>query len=143
RALEYRRIHAGIPAQTNVDELSNLVNGSDAADRLGARDPAFKQSLRKAVGRFSVTDFLLFDPAREPPPSDIPDQCAKCGRWNARGATVCRYCGAPLVMRNRYDVWTDALITTYTGEILGIPMGRYRDVIRWIPVMRPYPPRAS
>jgi hypothetical protein len=37
-------------------------------------------------------------------------------------------------------VWTDALITTYTGEIYGIQLGApYRDVIRWIPVMRPYP----
>jgi hypothetical protein len=47
-------------------------------------------------------------------------------------------------MRNRYDVWTDALITTYSGEIYGVTLGaRYRDVIRWIPEMRPYPTRAS
>ena len=144
RAVEWRRIHATIPPKTNVDRLSDLVYGSDAADRLDARNPSFKQQLRKAASRYSATDFLLFEPAREPPPSDIPDQCAKCERWNDRGTTVCRYCGAPLSMRNRYDVWTDALITTYTGEIYGITLGApYRDVIRWIPVMRPYPARAS
>ncbi len=144
RALEWRRIHASIPAKISVDELAGLVYGSDAADRLGARDPAFKQQLRNAVRHYSVIDFLLFDPAREPPPSDIPEQCRKCKRWNDRGVTVCRYCGAPLTMRNRYDVWTDALITTYSGEIYGVRLGApYRDVIRWIPVMRPYPPRAT
>lgn len=144
RALEWRRLHPVLAANIEVDPLSDLVSGSDAADRLGARDPNFKQQLRQAVRRYSVTDFLLFNPAREPPPSDIPDQCGKCGRWNERGATVCRYCGAPLVMRNRYDVWGDALVTSYTGEICGITLGaRYRDVLRWIGVMRPYPARTS
>jgi hypothetical protein len=144
RALEWRRIHTVVPTKTDADELSNLVFGSQAADRLGASDPVFKQQMRTAVRGISVTDFLLFDPAREPPPSDIPDQCGKCKRWNDRGVTVCRYCGAPLVMRNRYDVWTDALITSYSGEIYGIKLGApYRDVIRWIPNMRPYPTRAS
>ena len=144
RALEWRRINSVIPAKTDADELSNLVSGSDSADRLGVRDAAYKQRLREAVRSYTVTDFLLFDPAREPPPSDIPDQCKKCKRWNSRGATVCRYCGAPLTMRNRYDVWTDALITTYAGEMSGITLGApYREVIRWIPVMRPYPARAS
>ena len=144
RALEWRRIHSVIPAKAAADDLSNLVYGSVTADRLGARDPAFKDQLRTAVRDYSVTDFLLFEPAREPPPSDIPAQCAKCQRWNDRGVTVCRYCGAPLTMRSRYDVWTDALIAAYTGEIYGITLGApYRDVIRWISVMRPYPSRAS
>jgi hypothetical protein len=43
-------------------------------------------------------------------------------------------------MRNRYDLYQDALIATYTGEIAGIPLGaRYREVLKWLPVMRPYP----
>lgn len=144
RALEWRRIHTLVPAKIDVDDLSDLIFGSDAADRLGVRDSVYRRQLRTAVRRYSANDFLLFDPAREAPPSDIPDQCSKCQRWNERGVGVCRYCGAPLRMRNRYDVWTDALITTYTGEISGITLGaRYRDVIRWISVMRPYPVRAE
>src|ERR1700676_3673926 len=104
RALEWRRIHAAVPTPIGADELSDLVYGSDAADRLGARDPGFKQQARKAARSFSATDFLLFDPVREPPPADVPDQ-------------------------NRYDVWTDALITTYTGDIYGVMLGaHYRDV---------------
>ena len=144
RALQWRRIHPTVPAGTDADELPDLVFGSDAADRLGARDPGYKQQLRSAVRRYSVTDFLLFDPTREPPPSDLPRQCGQCETWNARGATVCSRCGAPLTMRNRYDVLADALVTTYTGEIYGITLGApYRDVIRWISVMRPYPARAD
>ena len=144
RALEWRRRHTMVPAKSDVDEISNLLFGGDAADRLGARDPVFKEQLRQAVRRYTVTDFLLFDPAREPPPSDVPKQCAKCQHWNERGVTVCKRCGAPLSMRNRYDVWADALITTYSGEIYGVPLGGpYRDVIRWISMMRPYPGRAT
>ncbi len=47
-------------------------------------------------------------------------------------------------MRSRYDVWSDALITTYTGDIYGVTLGApYREVLKWIPAMRPYPPRAQ
>ena len=118
RAMEWRRIHAAVPAHIDADDLSDLVFGSDAADRLGARDPGFKQQIRKAARKFSAADFLLFDPVREPPPS-APDQSG-------------------------YDVWTDALITTYTGDIYGVMLGaHYRDVLQWIRVMRPYPARES
>jgi hypothetical protein len=44
-------------------------------------------------------------------------------------------------MRSRYDIFQDALITAYTGERAGIILGaRFRDVLRWLPSMRPYPP---
>ncbi|HUA21057.1 MAG TPA: hypothetical protein VMB25_20055 [Bryobacteraceae bacterium] len=43
-----------------------------------------------------------------------------------------------------YDVWSDALITTYTGDRYGVTLGAsYPDVLRWIFRLRPYPPRAS
>jgi hypothetical protein len=144
RALEWRRVQGTVPPDLSVDEVADLVFGSDAADRLGVRDPAMKEQLRRMAARYTAVDFLLFDSTREPPPSDIPKDCGKCDRHNARGATVCCYCGEPLEMRDRYDVWTEALITTYTGDIYGVTLGaRYPDVIRWIPVMRPYPSGAS
>ncbi len=144
RALEWRRIHRTVSPKANVDDFSDLVYGSDAAGRLGAPDPEFTRQLRQAAARYSVIDFFLFDPRLEPPPSNIPKQCKTCRRSNPRGATVCGHCGAPLEMWNRYDLWTDALITTYSGKISGIPLGaHYRDVIRWLPAMRPYPTRAS
>lgn len=144
RALVWRRIHSDVPANADADEFYDLVAGNDAAERLGVRDPAFRRQLLEAAARYSVMDFLLFDPQREPPPADIPKPCSRCKLWNRRGIKICQRCGAPLEMRNRYDLWTDALITTYTGEISGIRLGaRYRDVIRWLPAMRPYPPRAG
>src|SRR5260370_36339605 len=43
-----------------------------------------------------------------------------------------------------YDIWSDALITTYAGDMYGVTLGApYLDVIRWISVMRPYPARSS
>ena len=47
-------------------------------------------------------------------------------------------------MRSKYDVWTDALITTYTGDRYGIQLGApYRDILQWIPSMRPYRGRSE
>ena len=142
RALEWRRIHPGVPPASDADEISDLVFGSDAADRLSVVDLAMKKLLRHEAARYSAMDFLGFDPTREPPPSDLPKQCGKCDRHNVRGATVCGKCGEPLTMRNRYDIWSDALINTYTGDIYGVTLGaHYPDVLRWITVMRPYPAR--
>ena len=144
RATEYRRIHASLAPDESADELANLVYGYDAAARLGVPDAAMKRQLRQATARYTAVDFLAFDPTREPPPTDIPLACTKCDRINERGATVCRYCGQTLKMRDRYDIWSDALITSYTGDIYGVMLGaHYPDVIRWIRVMRPYPPRAT
>jgi hypothetical protein len=144
RAVEWRRFHATVPPDSSPAEVADLVFGSDAADRLGVRDPAIKEQLRRFAARYTAVDFLLFDSAREPPPADIPKDCRKCDRHNERSDTVCCDCGEPLEMRDRYDVWTEALITTYTGDIYGVTLGaHYPDVIRWIPVMRPYPSGAS
>ena len=77
---------------------------------------------------------------KEPPPSDIPKQCEKCGHKNARGATVCTRCGAKLEMHNRYDLYQDALINSYTGDRTGITLGaHYVDVLRLAPRDAPLP----
>ena len=42
-------------------------------------------------------------------------------------------------MRTRYDVWYDALVTAYTGDHYGVTLGaHYADVLKWLPVLRPY-----
>jgi hypothetical protein len=144
RAIEYRRIHPAIAPDESADNLADLVYGYDAAARLGVPDAAMRVHLRRAVAKYSAVDFLEFDPTREPPPSNLPEPCTKCNRTNERGATVCTQCGTALTMRNRYDVWTDALITTYNGDRYGVMLGaHYPQVLRWISVMRPYPPRAT
>jgi hypothetical protein len=108
RAIEWRRMHPQVPAEANADVISDLVFGSEAADGLGVPDPRLRAQLLRASARFSASDYLSFDPLREPPPG--------------------------------YGTFTDALITTYTGDRYGVTLGAsYRDVLRWLPTMRPYP----
>jgi hypothetical protein len=113
--------------------------GSDAADKLGVRDHRFKEVLRTAAASFGPQDYLGFDPVREPPSEDLPDECA-CGVYNERGRKTCVACKKRLIMLSSYAVWLDALIRTYLSERAGIKLGAsYADVIKWLPDMRPYP----
>src|SRR5262249_36756152 len=141
-ALHWRRLHPHVPEEAGPYEVADLVFGHDPAGRLGAPDPVMERELRSAAAKYTALDYLLFDPVKEPPPSDIPRECDKCGHQNARGATVCSRCNSRLEMRTRYDLFQDALITTYTGDRAGIMLGApFKEVIKWLSVMRPYPPR--
>jgi hypothetical protein len=138
RARLWRKEHATVKQKISAYDLSNLVAGSDAADRLGVKDAHLKQQIRRALKNFTAEDFYRFDPAIEPPPEDVPDIC-DCGLENPRGRKVCRRCQQPLVMLGRYGAWIDALIMTYLGERYGVVVGApFKDVIKWLPVMRPY-----
>ncbi len=142
RALAFRSMHPSVPADVDSSDLMDLAFGDDAAARLGAPDPRVHTALRESAKRFSVYDYLLFDPAKEPPPADIPKSCRKCGHMNPRGSTVCSRCGQKLELYDPYDLYQDALIDTYTGDRMGITFGaHYADVLRWLPAMRPYPQR--
>lgn len=139
RAAEWIRNNADLPANAAAGDIADLAFGSYAAEQLGFPNPRLKEQIRRAAPLHSASDYLSFDPTREPPPSDVPETCRKCGRENRRGATVCRHCGAKLVMESRYGVWYDALITTYAGDLYGVTLGApYSAVIRWLPAMRPY-----
>jgi hypothetical protein len=139
RARAWRRAHRSVSADADAATVSNLAYGNDAADSLGVYDHEFKRQLVRAAALFKARDYLLFDPLIEPPPGDIPDECERCGASNARGAQVCFICKTPLVMRTRYDIWYDALITTYVGTRSGVRLGAdYADVLKWLPTLRPY-----
>jgi RNA polymerase subunit RPABC4/transcription elongation factor Spt4 len=139
RARFWRSLHRSVPRDADAGLIVNLAFGSDAADSLGVFDPELKRQLLSAATRYTARDYLLFDPRVEPPPADAPDECHRCGAVNERGSTVCYVCHSPLVMRTRYDVWYDALITAYVGERSGINLGaRYADVLKWLPTLRPY-----
>ena len=115
RALAWRRLNREVPAKADADDLANLVYGSDAADALGVPDGHLRELLLHAASRFSATDYLGFDPRRGPPPEG-----------------------------ERYEIFQDALIGAYTFDHYGLPIGaHYADVLRWLPAMRPYPPRGS
>jgi len=140
RAHFWRRTHRFVPADADAGLISELAYGDDAATSLGLRDDHLRAQLKRAAPRFKARDYLLFDPRTEPPPSDVPDECEYCGADdNPRGSLVCHVCKHRLVMRTRYDVWYDALITTYVGDRSGITLGaHYVDVLKWLPTLRPY-----
>ncbi len=138
-AMRWVKTNAAVPANANADDVADLVFGWLAASQLGQSDHRIRPELRRAAARFTVRDYLLFDPATEPPPADIPETCRFDSVWNPRGSTVCKKCGKALKMRSNYDVWLDALIATYTGDRYGICLGApYREVLKWMPAMRPY-----
>lgn len=145
RARRWRQLHRSLPADADAGMISDMAFGDDAAESLGIPDPQLKEQLKRAAPRFSARAYLLFDPLTEPPPSDVPDECKFCGTDdNRRGSKVCHVCRRPLVMRTRYDVWYDALITAYVGERSGIRLGAsYADVLKWLPTLRPYRAAAS
>ena len=139
RARVWRRSHRALPERPSADEVVDFAFGNDAAESLGLRDDALKFQIRRAAARFSATDLMLFDPSKEPPPSDVPEACEFDRVANARGSKVCRRCGRPLKMRTRYDVWYDALITAYVGDRSGFRLGAaYGDVLKWLPALRPF-----
>ncbi len=139
RARQWRAEHPSVPKDASADEIQSLVFASYAADGLGVRDERMKRELIRAAGRYRPEDYLGFDPQKEPPPGDIPEQCGRCGKYNRRGVRVCERCGSHLTMRSPYDVLEDAVITVYSGDRYGVRLGgRLEDVTQWLVKMRPY-----
>lgn len=143
RARRWRREHAVVGDDTDADGVAGLTMGAGSAERLGVVDRAFRARVQKAAARFGGRDYYGFDPWNEPPPEDVPETCV-CGAKNPRGRRTCRDCRKRLSMLGRYGAWLDALIVTYFGDRYGVTLGApYREVIKWLPVMRPYEGFAS
>lgn len=139
RARHWRQLHPRLPPGADAGTIADYAFGSDAADSLGVRDDKLKDEIRSRATRFNASAYMRFDPATEPPPTDVPDECGFCHANNPRGATTCNNCKRPLKMRTRQDVWYDALITAYSGERYGVILGaKYADVLKWLPSLRPY-----
>ena len=139
RALDWRRLHRSLPRHADPDTIIEYAFASDAADSLGVPDESLKEQIRQAANRYSARDYLDFDPVIEPPPADVPDDCEYDGAYNPRGSKVCHVCKRRLEMRSRYDVWCEALVTSYSGDHYGVELGaHYADVLKWLPAMRPY-----
>lgn len=132
-------LHPSLPANASSDLLLDFVLINYAQRRIGLRDSACATAIRLAARNFSASDLLGFDPAKEPPPDDLPYPC-DCTFQNPRGRKVCKQCRRHLRIRSRYKVWMEALANTYVAERSGMLFGAsYADVLKWMPVMRPYP----
>ena len=138
RARVWRRANPAVPADADANMIANLVFGAVAANHFGIDDKRLKPQIRQAASWFTGRDYFWFDAATEPPPSDVPLDC-DCGAYNPRGRKSCSNCKKSLRMYSRYGIYVDALTRTYFAERLGVTLGaRYRDVIKWVPVLRPY-----
>ena len=137
-ARRWRQEHQDLLSASDAASLFDYLYGDDGAQSLGIVDRSLTKKIRAAANHFSVTDYLGFDPRKEPPPDNFPDQC-ECGRWNKRGKSRCIKCGTRLEMMTKYGVWSDALTVTYWCEKYGsIQSLHYADVIKWLHYMRPY-----
>ncbi|MDD5543772.1 MAG: hypothetical protein PHX83_11415 [Acidobacteriia bacterium] len=138
-ARRWRARHPSVPRNADVDTVELLAFGNQTVGELGFADARIKKEIALAAARFTARDYLNFDPITEPPPSDVPAVCPKCGAYNSRGVTVCTVCKTPLEMMSRYGVWYEALIATWSGDLYGVKLGaHYADVLKWLPRMRPY-----
>lgn len=141
RAREWRRTNDRVPPDIGADEILDMAYGSLSAELLDVRDDALKAELKTVARRHTAEEYLQFDPAKEPPPRDVPQNCAKCSSTNSRGVKLCKKCGMELRMTSPYDILCNALIATHTASRYGMWIGgSYDDVAQWIPKMRPYPP---
>lgn len=138
-AQRWSRAHPLVPPDAGSDLILDFVLVRYALSRIGLRDVALNAQLSTAAKRFSALDLLGFDPVSEPPANDLPYEC-DCGLKNQRGRTFCKQCRRRLEIQSRYRVWMRALASTYVSGRCGIHFGaRYPDVLRWLPMMRPYP----
>ncbi|MEK6281414.1 MAG: hypothetical protein AABN95_13760, partial [Acidobacteriota bacterium] len=138
-AQRWRRAHPLVPPDAGPDLVLDFVLVRYALSRVGLRDAALNAQIRAAARRFSAQDLLGFNPVCEPPPNDLSYRC-DCGLKNQPGRTFCKQCRRRLEIQNRYRVWMGALTKTYVSGRCGIFFGaRYRDVLKWLPAMRPYP----
>lgn len=138
-AQRWDRAHPFVPSDANPDLIRRLILVRYALSRIGLRDAGLNAQIRIAVKRFSAYDLLGFDPVSEPPALDLPYPC-DCGLKNQRGRKFCKQCRRRLEIQSRYRVWMGALASTYVSERCGMLFGgRYLDVLKWLPMMRPYP----
>jgi hypothetical protein len=142
-AQRWSRAHAIVPPDASAQLVLDFILVRYALNRLGLSDAALTAEIRSAAGRFSAQDSLGFNPASEPPPSDLPYNC-ECGRENPRGRTFCKQCRKRLQIQSRYGVWMRALAATYVSGRCGINFGTsYLEVLKWLTTLRPYPKGAD
>jgi hypothetical protein len=134
----WRRDYQELPRQLSPGLITDYLYGSLAAEQLGYPSRRMRDQIRAASSRYTAEDYLGFDPIKEGPPLDIPQDC-ECGSAGERGRKSCPSCGRRLGYKSRYAVWYEALIIAYNAQRYGIWLGAsYADVLAWLPRLRPY-----
>lgn len=142
-ALQWQKDHSDLPLDATPESICDFATALYSIRRLGLCVESFRDRIYSAAKRFDSTGFLGFDPTIEPPPNDVAYLC-QCGMQNQRGRIYCKRCRKKLLIKSRYRTWMEALSNTFIGERFGVRIGaRFADVLKWMPVMRPYPERDS
>lgn len=142
-AQRWRSRHRFLPTNGSPDLLLESLIVCYALERIRKSNRLLRSQIATAVKKFSAKDLLGFDPACEPPPADLPYVC-DCGNTNERGRKFCKHCRRRLFIQTHYRVWMEALASTFMGERCGITYGApFAEVLKWLPAMRPYPPRKN
>ncbi len=137
----WRSENRSLPSNDDPLTIVEYVRIYGAAECLGLQPPGIKWRIMKVAKKFGPREYLGYDPRVEAPPSNLPDWC-ECGAVNLPGKKRCErnQCRARLTWKSPYRTWCLALTSAYCGERYGVPLGaRYRDVLRGLPLMRPYP----
>lgn len=141
RGFEHWRSYNGELAPDAEPEIVvDAINCYAAAERIGFRDPSRKAKLRRAARKYTVEDFLQFDPREEDSPANVPETC-RCLLENLRGRRVCANpeCREKLAMQSRHRVWCIALTSVFCADRYGAPIGiRYAEIMQALPRMRRY-----
>ena len=135
RARQWRRDNPRVPSDADADTVAALVSGSYSADLFGVRDDAMRATLTKAARQFSAVDFLRFDPTTGVIPDNVRDSCGNDAPENSTSDD----CDESEKILSPYEILTDALVTTYTGDHYGVRLGAsLPEVTALVPRMRPY-----
>jgi hypothetical protein len=132
---------ASVPEhRPGVLTLWDLATTLTVAEALGVRHDPLRRALEAWIPTHTVDAWIGFDPRREPPPTAalrLEGEEACVARGETAGAGGCR----PLTTSiTDLDVFYDALITAYFGELFGTPFGaRHAEVMQWLPQYYPYP----
>ena len=135
-------LSAGTPLTGNPDQALEWAQGILSCDLLGVRDRNFERRAASQMHQTGTTELLGFDPAAEAPPTNVPQPC-RYGHRIGRGHRICGRCRRKLRMENRYWLWHYGLVAAHTYASFGLRRRMFSDVVRWIDIMRPYPPASD
>eukprot|EP00298_Acanthocystis_sp_HF-20_P028445 c7185_g1_i1.p1 GENE.c7185_g1_i1~~c7185_g1_i1.p1 ORF type:complete len:402 (-),score=170.10 c7185_g1_i1:147-1352(-) len=124
---KWKKLFSEVPEDVNARELSHLMFGIFALERIGFPFRTLKNELRQAMPHFDSSEFLYFDPHSESPLPNFP-----LPKTN------------PLheIVNTKEIVWYNALVNAYVAQKLRLPLGnkfvQYKDILKHLPTLKPY-----
>lgn len=119
-----------LPPNTPPSELLDLIQGLYALKSLGLNDGGLHKQVVERCASWRAADFLRYDPRTSEPSPSLREDCA-CGSRPANGSSFCAECKRPSIPMSSFDVYLEAVVHTFHGCRMGIPLGAcFFDVVR-------------